>query len=131
MAWQLRRSLLFSGYNSLMCQAYDINRRTFNAHGSGLKLRYFQQAINNAFKMIAGRCNRNQEFMPFLSRNAALMPQQRDSIALDGGERAAQFMAHRCQQFRLEERAAASPHDLSGGKAARTRPFTKREPLLY
>src|SRR5438874_9334877 len=41
--------------------------------------------------------------MSFLTRDAALMPEQRGSIALDRGERAAQFMAHCSQQFRLEQ----------------------------
>src|SRR6266702_2996272 len=103
MAWELRCSLLLSGGDSLMRQAYDINRRTLNAQGSGLELRHFQQPINNAFKAIAGCCNRDQEFMPFLTRNAALMPKQCGGIALDGGERAAQLVAHCCQQFCLEQ----------------------------
>src|SRR5438046_4132406 len=41
--------------------------------------------------------------MPFLTRNAALMPKQCGGIALDGGERAAQLVAHCCQQFCLEQ----------------------------
>src|SRR5213080_4948881 len=41
--------------------------------------------------------------MSFLTRDAALMPEQRGSIALDRGERAAQFMAHCSQQFGLEQ----------------------------
>src|SRR5450759_4954677 len=103
MAWELYGSLLLSGCDRLICQACDINRRTFNAQSPGLELRHFQQAIDTVFKTIAGSRNRDQEFMAFLTRNAALMAQQRSSIALDGGERAAQLVTNCCQQFRLEQ----------------------------
>src|SRR5450759_2077410 len=47
--------------------------------------------------------NGDEEFMPFLTCDATIMPQEGGRVSLDGGQGTAQFVAHGCEQFCLQQ----------------------------
>ena len=88
--------------NGFADQWHEVHGAAFQQEGARLQLRHLQEVLDHDRQAITGLIDGEEELLPLGTGEALITAQQRCRVRLDGCQGAAQFMAHRGQQFRNE-----------------------------
>ncbi len=89
--------------DGLAHQVGEVHSSQFDFDIVCFQLRHLEEAVNHDRQAIAGLIDGQKEFVPLFARDAALVAEQRGSVAFNGCQGAAQFVAHSRQEFCFEQ----------------------------